>query len=293
MGTLPSDFSRAETKDDFSFLGMGFSMAPVFAFALGFAWSGWGRVFNGRNGDDWNAISPAHIDCGANEVGAGGILKHCHILNFAGEAAEVSQLFNGQLQCIALVNKNGGAIENKLNGGAVANHECGQRRAGTLTFIYLAFAAAFARVLFVAMRVRRTGGTRLTQAAGRNKRGLVLAINRDQGIWHFLSSRGDRAWWWAIDLAGISSFAETSGLEIGESGIVVGFIAAVIPAGLLSGTNFMKRKRPLCESGAEQNKSAASTALRTSSDCSIGSERKSLPEITTVGTKQSDINTWD
>jgi len=93
--------------------------------------------------------------------------------------------------------------------------------------------------------------------------------------------------------AGTSSLAETSGLEIGESGIVVGFIAAVIPAGLLSGTNFMKRKRPLCESGAEQNKSAASTAFRTGSDCSIWSERKSLPEIATVGTKQSDINTWD
>jgi len=80
------------------------------------------------------------------------------------------------------VNEDGGAIQNKLNGGAVANDECGQCRAGTLTFIYLAFAAAFARVLFVAMRVSRAGGARLTQATGRNKRGLVLAINRDQWI---------------------------------------------------------------------------------------------------------------
>jgi hypothetical protein len=94
----------------------------------------------------------------------------------------VSQLFNSQLQCIALVNEDGGAIQDKLNGGAVANDECGQCRAGTLTFICLAFAAAFARMLPLAMRVSRAGGARLTQAAGRNKRGLVLAINRDQWI---------------------------------------------------------------------------------------------------------------
>jgi len=94
----------------------------------------------------------------------------------------VGELFNSQLQSIALVNEDGGAIEDKLNGGAVANEECGLGGAGTLTFIYLAFAAAFAWVLFVAMRVSRAGGARLTQAAGRNKRGLVLAINRDQRI---------------------------------------------------------------------------------------------------------------
>jgi hypothetical protein len=127
-------------------------------------------------------------------VGAGGIFKHCHILNFAGETAEVSQLFNSQLQCIALVNEDGGAIQDKLNGGAVANDECGQCRTGTLTFINLASAAAFARMLFVAMRVSRTGGARLTQAAGRNKRWLVLAINRDQWVRHFILTR-HRAWW--------------------------------------------------------------------------------------------------
>lgn len=57
----------------------------------------------------------------------------------------------------------------------------------------------------------------------------------------------------------------------------------------------MKRKSPLCESGAEQNKSATSTAFRTNSDCGIGKSRKSLPEIATVGTQQGDIdarNQW-
>ena len=79
-----------------------------------------------------------------------------------------------------------------------------------------------------------------------------------------------------------------------ESGIViVGFIAAVIPGCLLGGTNFMKRERPLCESGAEKNKSTASIAFRTNSDCSTGKSRKSLPEITTVGTKQRDIDARD
>jgi len=78
-----------------------------------------------------------------------------------------------------------------------------------------------------------------------------------------------------------------------ESGIVVGFIVAAIPAGLLGGTDFMKRKSPLCESGAEQNKSAASTAPRTNGDCSIWKSRKSLPEITTVGAKQSDVDARD
>jgi hypothetical protein len=94
----------------------------------------------------------------------------------------MGQLFNGQLQCIALVNEDGGAIEDKLNGGAVANKECGLRRAGTLTLICPASAAAFAGTVPQAMRVSRASGARLTEAAGRNKRGLVLAINRDQWI---------------------------------------------------------------------------------------------------------------
>ena len=55
----------------------------------------------------------------------------------------------------------------------------------------------------------------------------------------------------------------------------------------------MKRKRPLCESGAEQNKSAASTAFRADSDCRIGKSRKSLPEIATVRAKQGDIDARD
>jgi hypothetical protein len=78
--------------------------------------------------------------------------------------------------------------------------------------------------------------------------------------------------------------------EIGCSGIVVGHVAVAIPLGLFSGTYFMKRKNPPGEPGAEQNKSAASTAFRTNSDCSIGKSRKSLPKIATVGTKQSDID---
>lgn len=77
---------------------------------------------------------------------------------------------------------------------------------------------------------------------------------------------------------------------MGESGIVVALITAVIPRGLLSRADLMKRKSPLGESGAEQNKSARSRAFRTDSDFGSGSERKSLPEIATVGTKQSNIN---
>jgi hypothetical protein len=164
---------------------MGFSRGPVFAFAVGPAWSGRGQFFNRRNGDDRNFISPAHIDRSADEAGAGGIFKHCLIFNFAGEAAEVSQLFNGQLQCIALMNEDGGAIQDKLHGRAVANYECGQCRAGTLTLICFAFAAAFAGMLAPAMHVSRAGWAWLTQAARRNKRGLVLAVNRDQWIRHF------------------------------------------------------------------------------------------------------------
>src|SRR5689334_9117726 len=83
------------------------------------------------------------------------------------------------------MNEDGGTIQDKLNGGAVVNEECGQCRAGALTFICLAFAAAFAGMLPPAMRVSRAGGARITQAAGRNKRGLMLAINRDQWGRHF------------------------------------------------------------------------------------------------------------
>ena len=61
----------------------------------------------------------------------------------------------------------------------MADDECGQCRAGALTFIGLTFAAAFAGTLPPAIRVSRAGGARLTQAAGRDKRGLMLAINRN------------------------------------------------------------------------------------------------------------------
>ena len=57
----------------------------------------------------------------------------------------------------------------------------------------------------------------------------------------------------------------------------------------------MKWKRSLCKSGAEQNKGAGPRALRTNSDFSIGKSRKSLPEFTTVGAKQGNIdarNQW-
>src|SRR5207253_9872312 len=82
------------------------------------------------------------------------------------------------------------------NVGELANNECWQCRSGGLPFICLAAAAAFAGMLTLAMHVSRAGGARLTQAAGRNKRWLVLAINRDQWVRHFLSSRGNGAWCW-------------------------------------------------------------------------------------------------
>jgi hypothetical protein len=81
-----------------------------------------------------------------------------------------------------------------------------------------------------------------------------------------------------------------------DSGVVIGlagFVIASIPAGEFSGANFMKWKNPFRESGAEQNKSARSCAFRTDSDFGIGSERKGLPEIATVRTKQRDIDARD
>jgi hypothetical protein len=70
----------------------------------------------------------------------------------------------------------------------------------------------------------------------------------------------------------------------------VSFIAAAIPLALLSGTDFMKRKNPPGESGAKQNKGARSRAFGTDSDFAIGKGCTSLPEITTVGTEQGDID---
>jgi hypothetical protein len=100
-----------------------------------------------------------------------------------------------------------------------------------------------------------------------------------------------RQWaWWPGELASRNISLTEHPAGIRESGIVVRFITVAVPDGLLGGTNFMKRKSSPGESGAEQNKSAASTAFRASSDCSIWSERKSLPEIATVGTEQSDID---
>jgi hypothetical protein len=96
----------------------------------------------------------------------------------------------------------------------------------------------------------------------------------------------------AIDRAETFHLQEHQGLNQ-ESGIVVGFITLAVPCGLLSGTNFMKRKSPLREPKAKQNKSATSTAFRTNSDCGIGKGRKSLPEIATVGAKHRDIDARD
>lgn len=85
-------------------------------------------------------------------------------------------------------------------------------------------------------------------------------------------------------------------MRMADSGVVAGFVGiatAVIPVGGLSGTQFMKRKNPFCETGAEQNKSARSRTFRTNSNFAIGKGRKSLPEIATVGTQQGDINARD
>lgn len=85
-------------------------------------------------------------------------------------------------------------------------------------------------------------------------------------------------------------------MRVVDSGVVIGlagFVAAAIPASGFSGTNFMKRKNSLRESGAKQNKSARSRAFRTDSDFTIGKRRKSLPEIATAGTEQRDIDTRD
>jgi len=108
-----------------------------------------------------------------------------------------------------------------------------------------------------------------------------------------LSSRGNGAWW-PGKLAGPENFGYRNiRFGIGESGIIVRFITAAVPDGLLRGADFMERKRPLRESGAEQNKSAASTTFGTNSDCCIGKSRKSLPEIATVGAKQGDVDARD
>ena len=81
-----------------------------------------------------------------------------------------------------------------------------------------------------------------------------------------------------------------------DSGVVVAFIGfvrfaiAAIPGNWLGETNFMKRKNPPCESGAEQNKNTGPRAFRTHGDFSVGKRRKSLPKFATLGTKQRDIN---
>jgi hypothetical protein len=81
-------------------------------------------------------------------------------------------------------------------------------------------------------------------------------------------------------------------MRMKDSRVVAGFVSivtAAIPAGGLSGAQFMEWKNPLCEPGAEQNKRACSRAFGADGDFAIGKRRKSLPEIATVGTQQGDI----
>jgi hypothetical protein len=91
-------------------------------------------------------------------------------------------------------------------------------------------------------------------------------------------------------------------VRMAESGVVfcvvgcvvlVGFVAVAIPADGLGGTNLVKRKKPLGESGTEQNKSTGPRTFRTDSDVAIWKRRKRLPEITTVRAEESDINARD
>jgi hypothetical protein len=109
---------------------------------------------------------------------------------------------------------------------------------------------------------------------------------------------GPKAFLWIRIAAGTMVQMAGSGVVFRVVGLVgcvgfVGCVAAAIPADGLGGTNFMKRKDPSGESGAEQNKGAGPSAFRTDGDFAIGKSGKRLPEFSTVGAEQGDINARD
>jgi hypothetical protein len=109
---------------------------------------------------------------------------------------------------------------------------------------------------------------------------------------------GPKAFLWIRIAAGTMVRMAGSGVVFRVVGLVgcvgfVGCVAAAIPADGLGGTNFMKRKNPSGESGAEQNKGAGPSAFRTDGDFAIGKSGKRLPEFSTVGAEQGDINARD
>jgi hypothetical protein len=156
----------------------------------------------GDESDGCDGRAPSKIDSKPDAVRTRNVFPDSVSVDVAAYVPQISERGIGELQCIVLMNENSSAIPDKLKSRAEANNECRRRRVRALTLIDLATTAALTGMALQTRRVNGARGARLTKKAGRDKRGLMLAINRDQGCWQlFILSGMEQGPAWAENIS--------------------------------------------------------------------------------------------
>jgi hypothetical protein len=145
-------------------------------------------TFDKNDGCDGGA--PSKINRKPDAVRTRDVIPDSLSVDVAAYVPQISERGKGELQCILLMDENSSAIPDKLKSRTEANNECRRRGIRALTLIGLATTATLAGMTLLARRVNGARGARLTKEAGRDKRGLMLAINRDQWSWQLFILTG-------------------------------------------------------------------------------------------------------
>jgi len=152
--------------------------------------------------DGCNGRAPSKINSKPDAMRTGNVFPDSISVDIAAHVPQISERGKGELQRIVLMNENGGAIPDKLKSRAEANNECRRRRVRALTLIELATTAALTGMTLQTRRVKGARGARLPEKTGRNKRRLVLAINRDQRCWQlFILTGTEQGPGWAENIS--------------------------------------------------------------------------------------------
>jgi hypothetical protein len=147
---------------------------------------GWRSIFcfyhNGPDCCDRHA--PSEIDSDLDATHTKDILPDNVSINLATNVAQMSEPGKIQLQGAVAMYEDRHTISYKLNCGSNFHDECRWSRISTLTFIGLAFAAAFARMARIARHMKSTNAAGFPHDAGRNQSWLMHSIDRYQWLRH-------------------------------------------------------------------------------------------------------------
>lgn len=128
--------------------------------------------------------APAEIECDPRTIRTGGVEKDNARIHAAALVAQMGEPFKRELKRGVAMNEISQAVMHELQGYPDPDVEGGLCGRFTLTLIGQAATAAAAGVSGGAESVARTGGTQISENAGRNKRGLMHAINRHKFLRH-------------------------------------------------------------------------------------------------------------